>query len=232
MTTTPRKCIGVRDAILDIFDDIDKATVTINSNCAVLSPETYSPDVFVMENAADGPSGSTINVGSARDSHIERALFNLRKMKFSFEIYHPPCILVYNYQDTAYLGIILLWTDLKRAPVSRQTIAMMNDLEPIWLSIFASAAMYHQLRNPIDQVFGRSITRLFEQFELTEQERRIIVLRLLGHSSKEIADKTDLTIDTIKYHLKAVYRKTNTRNHAELFARFFTPKGDGDSLDD
>lgn len=227
MATIAEKNNAVRDTIQELFDDVDKATVVINGSCDVLRPETYQAKIFVMDLPMDG-TNRTIDVGHGKESHVGRVLLRLQSIKYRFDLYQEPHGIEYFYRGKAYLGVILLWTRRNRPALSRKTVAMMEQLEPFWISVFASAAAIHQLQNPIDDVFGKALTRLVKQFKLSEQERRVIILRLLGQSYKEMAETLVLSIDTIKHHLKSVYNKTGTGSHAELFARFFTPKGDID----
>jgi two-component system response regulator NreC len=55
-----------------------------------------------------------------------------------------------------------------------------------------------------------------ESNELTEREREILFHFSNGLLYKEIADKVCLSVNTIKFHIKSLYRKTATNSHAEL----------------
>lgn len=46
-----------------------------------------------------------------------------------------------------------------------------------------------------------------EQFKLTTREKEILELLVKGNSYKMIADKSDITIDTVKKHLQNIYHK-------------------------
>ena len=51
---------------------------------------------------------------------------------------------------------------------------------------------------------------------LTEREKDIILLILYGKNKKEIADKLNISISTVKTNVEKIYRKFNVHNKAEL----------------
>ncbi|MBA6413448.1 helix-turn-helix transcriptional regulator [Parahaliea sp. F7430] len=60
--------------------------------------------------------------------------------------------------------------------------------------------------------FGRSL--------LTEREAQVINLVLHGHSTKTVADKLSISIETVKLHRKHAYAKLEVSSQAELFYLF------------
>ncbi len=58
---------------------------------------------------------------------------------------------------------------------------------------------------------------------LTEREREIMMLAVAGHSSKEIAQRLDISYRTVEVHRAHVMQKTGTSNILEL-ARIATPQ--------
>jgi len=55
---------------------------------------------------------------------------------------------------------------------------------------------------------------------LTSREFDICQLMLSGHSSKGIADKLLISVDTVKTHRRHIYSKLNIKTQSELFASF------------
>lgn len=58
---------------------------------------------------------------------------------------------------------------------------------------------------------------------LTPQERRIVDLLLQGRNNQEIIQELYISINTLKTHLKNIYRKTETKNRRELIERMALP---------
>ncbi|WP_423186470.1 response regulator transcription factor [Alishewanella sp. d11] len=51
---------------------------------------------------------------------------------------------------------------------------------------------------------------------LTDQEQRISMLIAEGARNKEIADQLQISANTVKVHVSAIFKKTNSRNRTEL----------------
>lgn len=59
-----------------------------------------------------------------------------------------------------------------------------------------------------------------EKAELTLQEMKILESLSAGASNTEISRSLDISVNTVKFHLKSIYRKLNTRNRVEAAGRF------------
>ena len=68
-----------------------------------------------------------------------------------------------------------------------------------------------QLHNALES-FGSSL--------LTERETQVINLVLHGHSTKTVADKLSISMETVKLHRKHAYAKLEVSSQAELFYLF------------
>ena len=55
---------------------------------------------------------------------------------------------------------------------------------------------------------------------LTKRERQVINQILLGYSSKAIAARFSISVETVKLHRKHAYAKLNIKTQAELFHLF------------
>ncbi|MFT3933148.1 MAG: response regulator transcription factor [Chitinophagaceae bacterium] len=58
-----------------------------------------------------------------------------------------------------------------------------------------------------------------EQFKLTAREKEILELLVKGNSYKMIADKTSVSLDTVKKHLQNVYHKLHVNCGTEAVAK-------------
>lgn len=57
-------------------------------------------------------------------------------------------------------------------------------------------------------------------YKLTERERQVCHLLLVGYSTKEIAAELDISVDTVKFHIKNIYKKIGNSGKSALFATF------------
>lgn len=58
-----------------------------------------------------------------------------------------------------------------------------------------------------------------DQFDLTKREKEILELLVKGNSYKMIADKSKITIDTVKKHLQNIYHKLHVNCGTEAVAK-------------
>lgn len=63
-----------------------------------------------------------------------------------------------------------------------------------------------------------SLEVYFTATHLTPQERRIVQLLLDGYGNEEILKELYISVNTLKTHLRNIYRKTGTQNRRELIA--------------
>lgn len=57
--------------------------------------------------------------------------------------------------------------------------------------------------------------------DLTVREREVLKYLVQGLSSREIAEKLYISINTVQYHRKQLLHKTNSRNVAELIGKTY-----------
>lgn len=63
----------------------------------------------------------------------------------------------------------------------------------------------------------KTIADIVNQYGLSERERDVLRLVLVGHSTKEISSRLFITETTTKKHLGSIYSKLNIHSKAELF---------------
>ncbi|MGP1353864.1 MAG: helix-turn-helix transcriptional regulator [Parasphingopyxis sp.] len=66
------------------------------------------------------------------------------------------------------------------------------------------------------QTSHRSKTVLHSSFGLTRREADIALLIATNHSVREIADKLQLAVPTVRVHLRSIFAKTETRRQSEV----------------
>jgi DNA-binding CsgD family transcriptional regulator len=212
-----------KKSLQSLFDDVDRVSLNLDRHCNLDDPKSYKPNIFVTEhlpNESDG-DGTVIveNIGTEPEV---RLLNNFRRQGLKLDVFHPPTFFNYYYEGTAYLATIFLWREAHKPPISEETISLVNALQPFLISIMSGVVARNQKSRPQDAVFKKSLEFMADEAGLTVQEKRIVTLQLLGNSYQEIADTLFISIDGVKKHFKQIHRKTNTRGHAELFAKYFT----------
>jgi DNA-binding NarL/FixJ family response regulator len=66
-----------------------------------------------------------------------------------------------------------------------------------------------------------------ESMPLSIREEQIVLLLSRGYSNKQIAEKLDLSIDTVRTHLKHVFNKLQVRSRTEAVVRYIASKTPG-----
>lgn len=216
-----------RDALRDILGDIDRISININFECDLHNPEERGVTTIVTQYVSESERSdeSPVDVISARglETHYQSVLEGMRRQGFPFDEYQKPVTFEYYYQGQ-YLGTIIFWREIRKAPISQATIETIAELRPFIIFALSDLVARHRFDNPVDRVFNSALSEMITDAGLTSQEQRIVVLQLLGHSYKEMADMINVSLDTIKKHFKQIHRKTGTRGQAELFAKYFTSR--------
>ncbi len=63
---------------------------------------------------------------------------------------------------------------------------------------------------------GRDLDGLFAQFEISQRERKIILLMLEGKSNAEIEKELFISLHTVKNHIYNIYRKLKVKNRLQM----------------
>lgn len=93
-------------------------------------------------------------------------------------------------------------------------------VEPELLQRFKAIVDIRERRSQIVAVLKEEVKRVKEMedenYELSEREREVLVLVAQGLSSKEIADRLNISIHTVNSHRKNITRKTDIKSVAGL----------------
>ncbi|MDN3695074.1 response regulator transcription factor [Chryseobacterium tructae] len=82
------------------------------------------------------------------------------------------------------------------------------------------APMSFSIARRVLQHFERKLSKTEGLDELTEREKEILELLSLGLLYKEIADKSCISMDTVKKHVGNIYRKLHVSNKVEAINKF------------
>jgi DNA-binding NarL/FixJ family response regulator len=122
-----------------------------------------------------------------------------------------------------------------------------NDSEKIFRSLCAGASGYiikntpfeqlkeailclHNGGSPLTPTIARKVIEYFQvphhkfEADLTEHEKRIVNGMIDGLSYKLIADRLDISIDTVRFHVKKIYKKLQINSKAELINGYYGKK--------
>jgi DNA-binding NarL/FixJ family response regulator len=58
-----------------------------------------------------------------------------------------------------------------------------------------------------------------EKVNLTDREREILTMMTRGHSYKMIASECQLSIDTVRFHIKKIYEKLQVHSMTEAVSK-------------
>ena len=57
-------------------------------------------------------------------------------------------------------------------------------------------------------------------FILTSSETKILLMLKEGYGNKTISENVEVSINTVKYHLKKIYKKLGAKNRIEAINKF------------
>ena len=95
------------------------------------------------------------------------------------------------------------------------------DLRAALLDVFTGGApMSSEIARRVVESFRRRAKARDEASNLSPREERVLELLSKGYSNKEIAEQLDLSVDTVRSHLKHIYDKMHVRSRTEAVARY------------
>jgi DNA-binding NarL/FixJ family response regulator len=100
-----------------------------------------------------------------------------------------------------------------------------EDLRTALLDVLSGGApMTSEIARRVVESFRQRAKVRDEIVRLTTREEEVLVMLSKGYSNKEIADKLNLSVDTVRSHLKHIYEKMHVRSRAEAVARYMSSK--------
>ena len=70
--------------------------------------------------------------------------------------------------------------------------------------------------------YTKLLTFISENYDLSESESKLLPEILYGYTNEEIANRNFISLDTVKSHLKHIFKKTNTKSRVDFISAFFT----------
>ena len=94
--------------------------------------------------------------------------------------------------------------------------------------LLAAIAEMHRGGSPMSTQIARRVVASLHQKQppakeavLTQRESEILERLAKGYSNKEIANLLDLSLDTVRTHLRHIYEKLHVHSRTEALARYF-----------
>ena len=117
---------------------------------------------------------------------------------------------------------ISLGKNTARATFTKREIAVLQDIRPVVDMLCRQHWEDAVTRSPGVNLRGKLHAALtdFGCSLLTEREAQVINLVLHGHSTKTLAEKLSISMETVKLHRKHAYSKLEVSSQAELFYLF------------
>ena len=84
---------------------------------------------------------------------------------------------------------------------------------------FADAAMIVTIGSGADEAPVLGIDRLAQWFGLTPAEARVVGALVDGQTPQDYAVDNGISVNAVRFHLKHIFRKTDTASQAQLVAR-------------
>ncbi|MCB0266175.1 MAG: response regulator transcription factor [Calditrichaeota bacterium] len=156
------------------------------------------PDVVLMDIGLPGMSGID-GIRIIKDQHPDIDIIMLTVYHDSHKIFNSLC--------AGASGYLLKNTPLEEIKNSIETL---HD---------GGAPMSPQIARKVIQYFQPGKKLLQKKSPLTPKEKEIVVGLVDGLSYKMIADRMDISIETVRYHIKNIYQKLHVHSKAEVISK-------------
>jgi DNA-binding CsgD family transcriptional regulator len=135
--------------------------------------------------------------------------------------YHDECGYLIRSGKDGFINIAL-GKNQPRNRFSERELEMLRDIRPMVDMLCQQHWANAVTRSPGSNLRGQLHTALnnFGSSLLTEREAQVIKLVLHGHSTKTLAEKLSISMETVKLHRKHAYAKLEVSSQAELFYLF------------
>lgn len=214
-----------RNALQELFPEIDRVVVNVNTSFNLQDPENYSGGVSITQafNVEEQSTGIVVASFSG-DNNINQLLQTMGGQGYPLDTFHSPSYINFSFGDDGYIGTIFLFRSNQKSPISSQILNVFASLDSFFQFMLFDLVAHHKATKPVDVAFSAALKQLAVENGLTFQERKVVIHQLLGGSYKEIADLLNISVATLKKHISNIHTKTGTRSQGELFAKYFTPR--------
>ncbi len=97
--------------------------------------------------------------------------------------------------------------------------------EAIYDLLSGGAPMTPSIARKVIQLFQNLTIPKEDQFGLSPREADVLNLLTSGHSYKMIADKCNISLETVRSHIKKIYEKLQVHSATEAVAKVMSRKG-------
>lgn len=160
--------------------------------------EHESPNVILMDIQLPGMSGIE-GIGIIREKYPEIEIIMLTVYHDSHKIFNSLC--------AGASGYLLKHTSL---PEIKESILKLLD---------GGAPMSPQIARKVINHFQEQPPQKHPESDLTPREHDIVNGLVDGLSYKMIADRYDISIDTVRAHIRNIYKKLHVNSKAEVIAK-------------
>lgn len=212
--------LAFRNALRDLLHDVDSVTLIVNVNCGhnrqeALRYALFDDEHVLEENSLTAGRGNMAEQSAAKAEHLESILDS---RDFELVTVHPPEYNHYFLGESTYLGSIVLYRHKSVPPITEMTLNIVQSLAPFMRFVLNAIVSLHQLNKVTSSTFNKVVSGVAVNAGLTVQEKRILILIALGHDYNTIAEILMVSTDTIRKHMKHIYRKSGVRSRGDLLA--------------
>lgn len=181
-------------------DEVIKCPVAVESVEALLKylDKGEQPDVILMDIELPGMSGID-GMKLIKNRYPDIEIIILTVYHDSHKIFDSLC--------AGASGYLLKYTSL---PEIKEAINVL---------LQGGSPMSPQIARKVINFFNKDNQKKENQADLTLREQEIVVGLVDGLSYKLIADRLDISIDTVRAHIRNIYKKLHVNSKAEVIAK-------------
>lgn len=182
----------------------------VDSGTAMLSRQHES-------NGVGGKRSALVDTFRTTQTPGEITVAQALKRGISATHYQKPHVVDYYIVGDRYVGTIVLWRERSAgSPIPATTIELLDALHGFIAFAFSDCLKRRQASDPTLSYFHDAIERTAERINLRQRELEVFVLKLVGLSQREIAERLHITECAVAKRAARLYRKAGTHNLLEL----------------
>ena len=225
--------IAFRENLKSLLGDVDHIIVSVVLGMNLRNPvaEQDRPDTKTLRHSVNlKTSRSQIRISQIEKKrkdlcYWEQLVEEAEANDVPLERYQGPVGFDFHYEGVVCGGLILLRYK-ENTPISQATLDFIESLKDFFVYVFTAHIAIKRVKEPQYSGFQHLLRKVSLDRDLTEKEQDILLYQLLGLSYEQTADRMNVSINTVKAHIKSVYAKIGCNNIKEAFSRYLTPIGE------